>query len=74
MNHNVATIEAARGRGYGTAMTWAAIADAAPGVEIAVLQASALGRPVYERMGFRMVVEYDELEGSIGEPGRAPAS
>ena len=72
--YNVATIETARGRGYGTAMTWAAIADAAPGVEVAILQASALGRPIYERMGFRTVVEYEELEGSIGEPGPAPAS
>ena len=55
-------------------MTWAAIADAAPGVEVAILQASALGRPIYERMGFRTVVEYEELEGSVGEPGPAPAS
>ena len=72
--YNVATIEAARGRGFGTAMTWMAIADAAPGVEVAILQASALGRPVYEQMGFRTVVEYEELEGSIAEPRRAPTS
>ncbi len=70
--YNVATIEAARGRGYGTAMTWGAIADAAPGVEVVILQASALGRPLYERMGFRTVVEYEELEESSGEPGREP--
>ena len=72
--YNVATIEAARGRGYGTAMTWAAIADAGPGVEVAILPASTLGRPIYERMGFRTVVEYEELEGSIGEPGREPTA
>jgi predicted GNAT family acetyltransferase len=70
--YNVATVEAARGRGYGTAMTWAAIADAAAGLEVVILQASALGRPIYERMGFRTVVEYEELEGSSGELGREP--
>jgi GNAT superfamily N-acetyltransferase len=70
--HNVATIESARGRGYGTAMTWATIADAEPGVRVAVLKASALGRPVYERMGFRAVVEYEELEGSTAAPPDRP--
>jgi GNAT superfamily N-acetyltransferase len=72
--YNVATIADARGRGYGTAMTWAAIADAAPGVEVVVLQASELGRPIYERMGFRTVVEYDELESAVTGPGPEPAS
>ena len=71
--YNVATIDACRGRGYGTAMTWAAIADAAPGIEVAILQASRAGRPIYERMGFRTVVEYDELEDAAGEPGRGQA-
>jgi hypothetical protein len=41
-------------------------------VEVVILQASALGRPIYERMGFRTVVEYEELEGSSGEQGREP--
>lgn len=73
--YNVATIESARGRGYGTAMTWAAVADGEPGVDLVILQASALGRPVYERMGFRTVVEYDEFEGPTGIPSdRAPTS
>lgn len=46
----VATLPAARGRGAGTAVTWAAtLADpAAP----AVLIASDDGRPVYERLGY----------------------
>lgn len=46
----VATLPAARGRGAGAAVTWAAtLADpAAP----AVLIASDDGRPVYERMGY----------------------
>jgi GNAT superfamily N-acetyltransferase len=72
--YNVATVEAARGRGYGTAMTWAVIADAAPGVEVAILQASAPGLPVYERMGFRTVVKYEEFEDAAAEPERDQAS
>ena len=46
----VATLPAARGRGAGAAVTWAAtLSDpAAP----AVLIASDDGRPVYERMGY----------------------
>jgi hypothetical protein len=46
----VSTHPAARGRGYGAAVTWAA-ATAAPELP-AVLVASDEGRPVYERMGF----------------------
>jgi hypothetical protein len=55
----IGTLEAYRGRGFGAAITWAAVnggADA--GCRVAVLQASALGRPVYERMGFRAVTSY----------------
>jgi ribosomal protein S18 acetylase RimI-like enzyme len=59
--YSVATLPDARGRGYGTALTWATLADADPGVEAVVLQASELGRPVYERMGFRLVREFLEL-------------
>jgi hypothetical protein len=47
---NIATLETARGRGYGLAITAAAV-----GVEPskpATLIASDLGRPVYERLGF----------------------
>ena len=50
------------------------IADAAPGVEVAILQASAPCLPVYERMGFRTVVEYEELEDAAAEPERDQAS
>lgn len=46
----VATAQAARGHGYGAALTWAAgkVDSTLP----AVLIASDLGRPVYERLGF----------------------
>ncbi|WP_214367654.1 GNAT family N-acetyltransferase [Pseudonocardia sp. H11422] len=49
----VATLPAARGRGAGAAVTWAAaLADPA---RPAVLIASDDGRPVYERMGYTAV-------------------
>jgi GNAT superfamily N-acetyltransferase len=60
--YNVSTIEPARRRGYGTALTARAIADgAAAGADVATLQASAMGRGVYERLGFRAVVAYRAL-------------
>jgi GNAT superfamily N-acetyltransferase len=50
----VGTIEAARRRGYGKAITWAAIEAGrdAWGAETAVLQSSEMGMPVYRSMGF----------------------
>lgn len=53
-----------RGRGYGTAMTWHLMADADPGWTVAVLQASAMGRPIYERMGFSLVREFVDFGDS----------
>ena len=50
---SVATLPSARGRGFGSAVTWAATL-AEPSWP-AVLLASDDGRPVYERMGFRAV-------------------
>lgn len=47
-----------RGRGLGAAATWEAIrAGREMGAAVAALEASEMGRPVYERMGFRTVVE-----------------
>jgi GNAT superfamily N-acetyltransferase len=47
-----------RGRGVGTAMTAAALrAAAANGAETACLDSSALGKPIYLRLGFREVSE-----------------
>jgi ribosomal protein S18 acetylase RimI-like enzyme len=55
---NVATTEAVRGRGIGTAMTAAAMAaGAARGATDAILIATPLGEPVYRSMGFETVAE-----------------
>lgn len=51
--YTVATVPAARGRGYGTAVTEAAMDGTR--ARLAVLQASEMGQPVYERMGYRVV-------------------
>jgi ribosomal protein S18 acetylase RimI-like enzyme len=67
--YNIATVEAARRRGYGEAMTRRVIADGvADGASVAILQSSALGRRVYERIGFELVVEYT---GWVETAGRA---
>jgi len=51
--HWVGTLPAARGRGIGTAMTWAVVDDArALGYRLAVLHASQMGLGVYRRLGF----------------------
>jgi ribosomal protein S18 acetylase RimI-like enzyme len=57
--YNIAVAPGYRRRGYGVAMTARVTADgAAAGADVAVLQASEMGYPVYERMGYRTVVEY----------------
>jgi GNAT superfamily N-acetyltransferase len=55
----VGTLEAARGRGLGAAVTAAAMRLGADmGAQRSVLQASPMGRPVYARIGFREVGRY----------------
>lgn len=73
--YNVATVEAARRRGYGAAMTMRIVDDgAAAGCDTAILQASGMGQSVYERLGFRTVVEYDGyVDPASLPPGGAPA-
>ena len=57
--YNVATVEDARRRGYGAAVTRRAIADGvAHGATVAILQSSDMGRPVYAAMGFREVLAF----------------
>ena len=57
--YSIATVESARRRGYGEAMTARVVADGVDaGCDVAALQASEMGRPIYERQGFRTVVRY----------------
>lgn len=56
----VATLPEARQRGIGTAMTLHAMAEGKRnGARAATLQASAMGRPVYERIGFSLAGDYE---------------
>ena len=43
----------------------------AAGCDVAILQASEMGRPIYERLGFRTVVEYDGCSPAEPEVRRA---
>jgi GNAT superfamily N-acetyltransferase len=62
----VGTRRAARRHGVGTALTWAAVAAGrAWGCDLVVLQASEMGLPIYEAMGFRTVVTYAVFDGPI---------
>lgn len=55
----IGTLDGHRGRGFGAAVTWQVVnAGAAAGCRFSILQASDMGRPVYERMGFRVVTQY----------------
>ena len=57
--YSIATIQSARRHGYATAMTERVVADGVEaGCDVAALQASTMGRPIYERQGFRTVVRY----------------
>ena len=56
--YNIAVLESARGRGIGYAVTAALMnVGVAAGCTNAVLHASELGRPVYERLGFEEVCQ-----------------
>jgi ribosomal protein S18 acetylase RimI-like enzyme len=59
--YSVATRPAHRGRGFGTALTAAALASAwKQGFDTAVLEPSPSGVPMYRRMGFEPVAAYLE--------------
>ncbi|HEY5521228.1 MAG TPA: GNAT family N-acetyltransferase [Candidatus Limnocylindrales bacterium] len=57
--YDISTVPEARGRGYGAAVTRRVADDGREeGCDVAALQASRMGFPVYERLGYRTVVEY----------------
>lgn len=60
--YNVAVVPGQRRRGFGEALTWAAVAAGREaGAGVAVLQSSPLGEPVYRKMGFRTVTRYHQF-------------
>jgi ribosomal protein S18 acetylase RimI-like enzyme len=61
----VGTLEQARGKGLGRAVTAAATnAGFELGADLASLQASPMGKPIYEAMGYETVFEYRLLMSS----------
>jgi len=68
--YGIATVPKARRRGIGAAMTYAALIDGrkAADASFAVLSATRLGRPVYQRLGF---VECGKFEVYTPAPGEA---
>jgi predicted acetyltransferase len=68
----VSTLLEFRRRGFGEAMTWRGVLDGrATGCRLSYLRASRMGRPMYEKIGFRVVEEYrgwrkPRAEGSAG--------
>lgn len=74
----VSTLPEFRRRGFGEAMTWRAVMDGKTGgCTASYLQASSMGRPVYEHMGFRVLEQYREWSAEAQEstsPNRATLS
>lgn len=57
--YNVATLAEVRGQGLGGGLTRHAMAEGrARGATVAILQSSAMGRPLYASMGFREVLSF----------------
>lgn len=62
----VSTLPKFRRRGFGMAMSWYAVKTGQElGCELATLQASAMGRPVYEHMGFRITTDFNRYQINI---------
>jgi GNAT superfamily N-acetyltransferase len=60
--YNIATYEASRGRGIGTALTASLLERARErGCDHAILHSSEIGRPVYERLGFVEVCQIPQF-------------
>jgi GNAT superfamily N-acetyltransferase len=71
--YSVATLEDARRRGVGTAVTWAAVKAIRDwGCAAAVLQSSVMGYPVYRAMGFEEVVRYVRFTPASSQPRIGP--
>ncbi len=65
--YSVTTLEEARGKGIGTAITLAPLNEAKKlGYEIAILQSSDMALNMYKHMGFK---EYCKIEWFVWQPG-----
>jgi GNAT superfamily N-acetyltransferase len=61
----VSTVLAHRKKGYGDAVSRAAVREGrARGATVSILQSSAMGRPIHERMGFEMIGRYRVIQPS----------
>jgi GNAT superfamily N-acetyltransferase len=70
--YNVTTVEHARGRGIGAVMTAAAVeAGRLRGMATAALQASTMGRSVYESLGFRQACDLVPYRPPAGDGGES---
>jgi GNAT superfamily N-acetyltransferase len=62
----VGVMPKSRRRGYGEAITWAAVqVGREKGCEVSYLQASEMGLPVYKKMGFKVATEYPEWVSKV---------
>lgn len=59
----VSTLPDYRGRGYATAISWYALkVGETQGCDMATLQASVMGRPIYEKMDFKLTTDFRRYE------------
>lgn len=67
--YGVATVPEARRRGFGAAMTVAALQDGrSQGYGVGVLLATPMGEPVYQRLGFRELYRVGEFHSPVSPP------
>ncbi|HYA58371.1 MAG TPA: GNAT family N-acetyltransferase [Thermoplasmata archaeon] len=67
----VGTVPKARRKGFGAALTWAALARGrSAGADVGALNATEMGRPVYDRMGFRVFEPYPQWEPVLSRTAR----
>jgi predicted acetyltransferase len=70
--YGVGTVPDARGRGYGSAVTLAAMDwGAEKGADLAILHATELGEPVYRRLGFEAVCTIGQWLAKASDPAGA---
>jgi hypothetical protein len=70
---NISTVESERGKGYGAAITARCVIDGInDGAQIAYLQATEMGEPVYERIGFSTIERWTVFESPSDDQQKQP--